>query len=140
MQVGRHEAANLTAAYCFGRITKRRFGVLLFMIIIMLLGLVALGPTAATRGQDATPLAGGLAFEIASGVTASILPTSEDPPFLYRVRFAPGAVYELDVSPAVSLVYVEAGNLVLRLDVPVTVMRAGATDLPGEQIAAGSAY
>ena len=37
---------------------------------------------------------------------------------------------------SVSLVYVEAGTLILRLDAPLTVMRAGETDVPGEPIAA----
>jgi hypothetical protein len=114
----------------------RRFGLLLSVIAFVLMGLVALGSTTTTRAQEATPLAGGLPFEIAPGVTADILPTSDDPPSLYRVRFAPGVIYELEVSPAVSLVYVEAGSLVLHLDAPLTVMRGGETDVPGESIAA----
>jgi quercetin dioxygenase-like cupin family protein len=114
----------------------RPFGLVLSVIAFVLLSLVALGSTVTTRAQEATPLAGGLPFEIAPGVTADILPASEDPPSLYRIRFAPGVVYELEVSPAVSLVYVEAGTLVLRLDAPLTVTRAGETDAPGEAIAA----
>ena len=57
------------------------------------------GPTAGTRAQDATPLAGGLPFEIAPGVTADLLPTSQDPPSLYRIRFAPGVTYEIEPVP-----------------------------------------
>jgi hypothetical protein len=118
------------------RVSMRRFVLLLSVSAIVLLGLIALGSASTTRAQDATPLAGGLPFEIAPGVTADILPPLEDPPSLYRVRFAPGVTYKLESSPAISLVYVEAGTLVQHLDGPVTVVRAGATDAPGEPMAA----
>ena len=114
----------------------RRFGQLLSLTAIVLVGFATLGPAVTTRAQEATPLAGALPFEIAPGVSADILPTSVDPPSLYRVRFAPGTVYDLEASPAISLVYVEAGTVVLRLDAPLTIVRAGATDMPGEPIAA----
>ena len=137
MHVSGFVGATLVAAQNEGRVNVRHYGFVLSVIAMVLLGLVGLGSTGATWAQEATPLAGGLPFELAPGVTADILPTSKDPPSLYRIRFAPGVVYELEVSPAVSLVYVEAGTLVLRLDAPLTVTRAGQTDTPGEPIAAG---
>ena len=137
MRVSGFVAATLVAAQNEGRVYLRHYGFVLSVIAMVLLGLVGLGSAGATRAQEATPLAGGLPFELAPGVTADILPTSEDPPSLYRIRFTPGVVYELEVSPAASLVYVEAGTLVLRLGAPLTVTRAGQTDAPGEQIAAG---
>ena len=77
----------------------RRFGLVLSLVALVLTRLVALGPTAGTRAQDATPLAGGLPLEIAPGVTADLLPTSQDPPSLYRIRFAPGVTYEIEPVP-----------------------------------------
>lgn len=88
--------------------------------------------------QDATPPPGG--FEIAPGVTAEILPTSEDPPSLYRLQFAPGVTYEIVPSPALEVAYLEAGALTLRLDAPVTVGSLGATDAAGENIAADTEF
>jgi hypothetical protein len=117
-----------------------RFGLLVSVVAVMLLGLVALGLTSTTRAQDATSLAGDLPFEIAPGVSADILPPSEDPPSLYRVRFAPGVTYELEPLPVIDLVYAEAGTLTLRLDAPVTVVRAGETNMPGEPIAADTEF
>jgi hypothetical protein len=122
------------------RVIVRRFGLVLSLIALVLAGLVALGATAGTRAQDATPLAGGLPFEIAPGVTTDLLPTSQDSPSLYRIRFAPGVTYEVEPTPAIDLVYGEAGTLTLRLDAPVTVVRAGETDAPGEPIAADTEF
>jgi hypothetical protein len=113
---------------------------LLAIVAIALLGLIGIDPTAATRAQDATPLAGGLGLEIAPGVTAGLIPTREDAPPLFRIRFAPGVSYEEEPAPVVRLIYGEVGTLHLRLDLPVTVVRAGATDAPGESIAADTEF
>jgi len=79
-------------------------------------------------------------FEIAPGVTAGVLPVSEDPPSLYWIRFAPGARYRVEEDPAITLVYAQTGSLILRLGVPVTINRAGATAVPGEIIAAETEF
>lgn len=106
----------------------------LFTLVVGLL-FALIVPAAA---QEATPPPAG--FEIAPGVTAEILPTSEDPPSLYRLHFAPGVTYPFSDDPSVSVVYVESGAIALRLDAPVTVGQVGATDAPGENIAADTEF
>jgi len=118
----------------------RRVALFMSLVAVTMLGVVLLTPTRTTHAQDATPLAGDLPFAIAPGVTADLLPTLEDPPSLYRVRFAPGVIYDLEPQPVIDLVYGEAGTLTLRLDAPATVVRAGATDTPGEPIAAETEF
>jgi hypothetical protein len=126
----------------------RLIGLVLSVVTLVLLAQIALGPTATTRAQDGTPVVAEeveevveeFGFEIAPGVTAGILPVSEDPPSLYWVRFAPGVTYTLEEDPAITLVYGQTGSLVLRLSVPVTVTRAGAMDAAGETIPAETEF
>ena len=126
----------------------RLIGLVLSVVTLVLLSPIAAGPTATTRAQDGTPVVAEeveevveeFGFEIAPGVTAGILPVSEDPPSLYWVRFAPGVTFTLEEDPAIALVYGQTGSLVLRLDVPVTVARAGATDAAGETIPAETEF
>ena len=64
-------------------------------IVILISGLMTftcgmLGPVS-TRAQESTPAAETTGVEIAPGVTFDLMPASEDPPSLYRLRFAPGA-------------------------------------------------
>lgn len=109
------------------------------MFAVVLLGLVsAVGLAFSAGAQDATPPAGG--FEIAPGVMAEILPTSQDPPLLYRLHFAPGVTYEMMEDPSIGVVYINAGTLVLRVDVPVTVAQSGATGTAGETFTAGTEF
>ena len=82
-------------------------------------GGLGIGPTATAHHRDVAPPAGDLHFEIAPGVMADILSRLEEPPSLYRVRFAPGASNALDPVPAISLVQGGAGSLMARLDAPV---------------------
>ncbi len=63
-------------------------------IVILISGLMTftcgmLGPVP-TRAQESTPAAA-TGVEISPGVTFELMPASEDPPSLYRLRFAPGA-------------------------------------------------
>ena len=126
----------------------RPFGLVLSLVALMLLGPIGLGPTATTRAQEGTPVVEEeveevveeFGFEIAPGVTAGILPVSDDPPSLYWVRFAPGVSYTLEEDPAITLVYGQAGSVVFRLGVPVTITRAGAVDAPGETIPAETEF
>ena len=55
------------------------------------------------------------------------MPASEDPPSLYRLRFAPGATLSFVDDPAISLVYVESGALSLQLDAAVSDARPDAS-------------
>ena len=92
--------------------------------VILISGLVTvtcgmLGPVS-TRAQESTPAAETTGVEVAPGVTFDLMPASEDPPSLYRLRFAPGATLAFVDDPAISLVYVESGALSLQLDAAVS--------------------
>ena len=102
-------------------------------IVILIAGLTTLtltcgmlGPVS-TRAQESTPAAETIAVEIAPGVTFDLMPASEDPPSLYRLRFAPGANLSFVDDPAISLVYVESGTLSLELDAAVSDARPDAS-------------
>ncbi len=119
----------------------RRTRVLLPVSTVVLLFLVAahrVGPT--VDAQEGTPPAGG--FEIAPGVTAEALAfaAGRETPALYRLTFAPGVTYRVEPTPAISLVYGEAGALTATLDAPITIVRAGAIATPGEAVAAGTEF
>ena len=73
-----------------------------------------------THAQEGTPTAGATGVEIAPGVTFELLPSSENPPTLYRLRLAPGVSLPFVDDPAISLVYVESGALSLQLDAAVS--------------------
>jgi Cupin len=73
-----------------------------------------------TRAQEGTPTAGAAGVEIAPGVTFELLPSSEDPPTLYRLRLDPGVSLPFVDDPAISLVYVESGALSLTLNAAVS--------------------
>jgi hypothetical protein len=95
-----------------------------YAIVILITGFIALtcgtlGPVS-TRAQESTPSAGTTGVEVAPGVTFELMPASEDPPTLYRLRFAPGATLAFVDDPAISLVYVESGALSLQLDAAVS--------------------
>lgn len=108
-------------------------------LAVMLLGMVSVGGLVPGAGaQDATPPTGG--FEIAPGVTADILPASDDPPSLYRLFVAAGVTYEFSSDPSLAVVYVEAGTATLQVELPVTRFQTGATDAAGESFAAGTEF
>jgi hypothetical protein len=95
-----------------------------WVIVILVAGLMMLtcgmvGPVS-TWAQESTPAAATIGVEIAPGVTFDLMPASEDPPSLYRLRFAPGATLSFVDDPAISLVYVESGALSLLLDAAVS--------------------
>lgn len=109
-------------------------------VIGAVVAFLALNPATITRAQEGTPVVTSIEFEIAPGVTASALPVPEDPPSLYRLRFDPGVTYAFTGDPAVSLVLVESGSLVLRVAVPVTISRGSSGDTPGENVAADTEF
>jgi hypothetical protein len=93
-------------------------------IVVLVAGLVAftcgvLGPVS-TDAQESSPAAETTGVEIAPGVTFDLVPPSEDPPSLYRLRFAPGATLSFVGDPAISLVYVEFGALSLQMDAAIS--------------------
>ena len=73
-----------------------------------------------TGAQESTPAAEMPGVEISPGVTFELLPASENPPSLYRLRIAPDSTLSFVDDPAISLVYVESGALSLVLDAPVS--------------------
>src|SRR5215207_1272503 len=91
-----------------------------------------LGPVP-TSAQESTPAATGV--EISPGVTFELMPASEDPPTLYRLRLAPGATLSFVDDPAISLVYVESGALSLALDAAVSDTRPDGTSEDEEDAA-----
>src|SRR5215210_5006332 len=102
-----------------------------YVIVILICGLITLtggmlGPVS-TPAQASTPVAEATGVEIAPGVTFELMPASEDPPSLYRLRFAPGATLAFVDDPAISLVYVESGALSLQLNAPVSDARPEAS-------------
>jgi hypothetical protein len=102
-----------------------------YVIVILICGLITLtggmlGPVS-TRAQASTPVAEATGVEVAPGVTFELMPASEDPPSLYRLRFAPGATLAFVDDPAISLVYVESGALSLQLDAAVSDARPEAS-------------
>ena len=113
--------------------------VLLPVAAIVLLSLIVagrIGPLAAA--QHGTPPAGG--FEIAPGVVAAPLPVPENPPALYRLRFAPGVTYPFAGDPTLGVVHVESGALALRVDAAVTVGRLAASEAAGKNVPAGTEF
>jgi hypothetical protein len=95
-----------------------------YAMVILISGLITvtcgmLGPVP-TRGQESTPAAETTGVEVAPGVTFELMQASEDPPSLYRLRFAPGATLAFVDDPAISLVYVESGALSLQLDAAIS--------------------
>lgn len=95
-----------------------------YVIVILISGLITLmcgmqGPVS-TRAQESTPVAATTGVEVAPGVTFELMPAAEDPPTLYRLRFAPGATLAFVNDPAISLVYVESGALSLQLEAAVS--------------------
>jgi hypothetical protein len=98
-------------------------------IVTLIAGLLAfscmLDPVS-TSAQESTPQAEMTGIEIAPGVTFELVPASEDPPSLYRLRLAPGATLAFIDDPAISLVYVESGALSLALDAAVSDARPDA--------------
>lgn len=93
-------------------------------IVFLISGLITLTSGSldpvSTRAQEGTPAADTTGIEVAPGVTFELMQASEDPPSLYRLRFAPGATLAFVDDPAISLVYVESGALSLQLDAAVS--------------------
>ena len=109
----------------------RRFGVFLSMVIVILLGIVVCGLQPGAVAQEATPAAGefteeGITFEPLALATELALPASGELS-ISRVSFDPGAGVPIDEGdPSYALAVIESGELTVRQDGPLVVMRAGA--------------
>ena len=102
-----------------------------YAIVILIAGLITLTcgtqRPVSTHAQASTPEAETTGVEVAPGVTFELMPASEDPPSLYRLRFAPGATLAFVDDPAISLVFVESGALSLELEAAVSDARPEAS-------------
>ena len=122
----------------------RRLSVVLSVIAVFLLGGLALHAQPVALAQEATPGAEefapeGVTFEPLAGATELALPSTGEL-FLARVTIEPGAGFPIDPGdPSYALVFIERGELTIRVDGPHTVTRAGALSAAiGEEEAGGT--
>ena len=107
----------------------RRFDMLLSLSMVMLCGTLALQTQPAAIAQEATPLAEefteeGITFEPLAFATGIALPATGDLS-LARISVEPGTEFPIDAGdPAYALAVIERGELTVRLDGVLTVMRA----------------
>jgi hypothetical protein len=117
----------------------------LLVVVLMLLG--SLGPAAA---QDATPASEQAAGTpepakfraVAAGLIEVLAPSTANV-VLGRFILRPGASIPFDpTDPSAILVYMQAGELTFRVDVPMTVAREsrGSTPTPPEDVAADTEF
>jgi hypothetical protein len=117
----------------------------LLVVVLMLLG--SLGPAAA---QDATPASEQAAGTpepakfraVAAGLIEVLAPSTANV-VLGRFILEPGASIPFDpTDPSAILVYMQAGELTFRVDVPMTVAREsrGGTPTPPEDVAADTEF
>jgi hypothetical protein len=104
----------------------RRFGVLLSVVVVMLLGIVAAWRQPVAIAQEATPAAvkiAGVTFEPVALVTGIALPSPGDL-LVARAALDPGGVVPIEKGdPALGILLVESGTLTLQLEGPMTVTR-----------------
>jgi hypothetical protein len=121
----------------------------LFVLLVVVLTLLgSLGPAAA---QDATPPAEQAAgtpeparFRAVAAGLIEVLSPSTANVVLGRIILQPGANIPFDpTDPSAILVYMQAGELTFRVDVPMSVARAagrGGTPTPPEDVAADTEF
>src|SRR5215210_2280355 len=122
----------------------RRFGLVLSVIAVFLLGMVALRVQPVAIAQGATPSSDmqepeGVTFEpmvITSGLT---LPSPADM-LAARFRVEPGAGFPLEASdPSGGMLIVESGTFTIRLDTPWAISRSGSLNAAiGTAVATGT--
>jgi quercetin dioxygenase-like cupin family protein len=104
----------------------RRFGVLLSVVVVMLLGIVAAWRQPVASAQEATPAAvkiAGVTFEPLALATGIALPSPGDL-LVARAALEPGGVVPIEKGdPALGILLVESGTLTLQLEGPMTVTR-----------------
>ena len=119
----------------------RRFRVFLSVVVVMLLGIMALGVQPLALAQEATPAAEemdfeGITFEPVSFAFGADVASPADL-IVVRIGFDPGAALPGEENdPTVAIVLVESGTLTLQADGPVTVTRGASL---GEAMATAEA-
>ena len=104
----------------------RRFGVLLSVVVVVLLGIVASWRHPGAIAQEATPAGveiGDVTFEPVALATGLALPSPGDL-FVARAALEPGGVVPIAATdPAVGILLVESGTLTVQVEAPMTVTR-----------------
>ena len=95
-----------------------------FLVSVLLFGLVAIvghGPLAEVLAQDATPLPSPQFIGLPEGVSGWEVGDFTQIPSTYRLQLQPGATLPASNGPELALVYVEAGEVVLKPADPLAV-------------------
>lgn len=123
------------------------FPLLTVVIVMLMLGVAAIGPSYDTLAQEASPPAPdstvpeGLTFAPLAGAVVEELPQSPVLFSLSRVTVEPGAVLPIPAGdPTVGLIQVESGVLTVRIEAPAQVLRVGTSGMAEETVAAGTEF
>jgi quercetin dioxygenase-like cupin family protein len=117
--------------------------------VLLVVVLTFLGTLGSAAAQDATPPSDPAAgtpepatFRAVAAGSIEVLAPSTANVVLGRISLAPGASIPFDeTDPSAILVYMATGELTFRVDVPMTVARAGAgTPTPPEEVAADTEF
>jgi hypothetical protein len=117
----------------------RRFGLLLTLVGVALVGTFALQTPSGAIAQEATPAPGeGVTFEALAAAPGIALPATGDLS-IARISFAPGTVFPIFAGDLTyGLAVIESGELTIRPGRPLVITRAGAPGTTAtEEIAAG---
>jgi hypothetical protein len=123
-----HRAATSVADPSIRRSGMRRFGLLVSVVALVLLGIAALAAQPVALAQEATPAGEemepeGITFEpviFATGVEV----TSPAELAVFRIGFEPGAVEAFDeTDPGAGILLVESGTFTVQVEGPMTVTR-----------------
>jgi hypothetical protein len=127
------------------RFIMRRFGVLLSLVVVVLLGTLAFGAQPPAIAQEATPAAEefipeGISFEPLAYAPGITLPATGDLS-IGRISFEPGTGFPIEEGdPSYALAVIESGELTVLQEGPLMVTRAGALEAAlGEEAAGGVA-
>ena len=108
------------------RVIMRRFGLLLSLVVVVLLGVLTLRAQPAAVAQEATPAGveiGAVTFEPVALATGLDLP-SPGVLFVARAALDPGGVVPIQESdPTLGILLVESGALTVQVEGPMTVTR-----------------
>lgn len=108
-----------------------RFGVLLSLVVVVVLGVMTLVAQPEAVAQEASPAAGtfsegGITFEPLAFASALALPSTGELA-VSRISFEPGAGFPIEEGdPSNALAVIESGELTIVQDGPLLVTRAGA--------------
>ena len=117
----------------------RRFGLLLMLMSVVLVGTLAPQTPPVAVAQEATPAPGeGVTFEAVASAPGIPLPATGDLS-IARISFAPGTVFLMYAGDLThGLTAIESGELTIRPGRPLVITRAGPSGTAGtEEIAAG---